>query len=80
MRAVRRLTVPASLPEPLAALDPLAHNLRWTWHTPTRDLFAAVDSELWDGVGRPAAGAHAGSAPDRLAELAADDGFVCPLP
>ena len=47
MRAIRRFTVRASLPEPLAGLRALATNLRWTWHPPTRDLFASMDDELF---------------------------------
>ncbi|MET1072298.1 MAG: DUF3417 domain-containing protein, partial [Umezawaea sp.] len=42
MRALRRFTVRASLPEALASLGTLATNLRWTWHPPTQDLFASV--------------------------------------
>ncbi|GAA4886588.1 alpha-glucan family phosphorylase [Saccharopolyspora cebuensis] len=51
MRAVHRFTVRAHLPEPLSALGTLATNLRWTWHPPTQDLFAAVDPEVWARVG-----------------------------
>jgi starch phosphorylase len=75
MRAVRRLTVPASLPEPLAALDLLARNLRWTWHAPTRELFAAVDERLWEQTADPLHVLTQVSG-DRLAELAGDERFV----
>ncbi|APU19278.1 alpha-glucan family phosphorylase [Actinoalloteichus sp. GBA129-24] len=50
MRAVRRFTVRAQLPRPLAALSTLATNLRWTWHPPTQDLFAEVDPQAWARV------------------------------
>ncbi|WP_174412602.1 DUF3417 domain-containing protein, partial [Nocardia tenerifensis] len=40
MKALRRFTVRAHLPERLAALGELATNLRWSWHPPTQDLFA----------------------------------------
>ena len=53
MRAVRRFTVRASLPEPLAGLGALATNLRWTWHPPTRDLFASMDAELFNKIRDP---------------------------
>ena len=43
MRAIRRFTVRAALPEPLAPLRDLTLNLRWSWHADTRDLFAAID-------------------------------------
>ena len=46
VRAIRRFTVRPVLPEPLHALGELAGNLRWSWHPPTQDLFAAVDDVL----------------------------------
>ena len=51
MRALRRFTVRASLPEPLSALSTLATNLRWTWHPPTQELFSSIDSRVWSEVG-----------------------------
>ncbi|MDP5226699.1 MULTISPECIES: alpha-glucan family phosphorylase [Arthrobacter] len=48
MKAIRRFTVRTVLPEPIAALAPLATNLRWSWHLPTRELFASLNPELWD--------------------------------
>ncbi len=76
MKAIRRFTVRTNLPDDLHDLDVLAHNLRWSWHQPTRDLFAGIDSELWASVhGDPVALLGAlGS--DRLAALAADAAFV----
>ena len=62
MRAIRRFTVRITLPEPLAPLQGLMLNLRWSWHAPTADLFASID---------PAAWAAAGRRPDRDAERAA---------
>jgi glycogen phosphorylase len=53
MKAVRRFTVRAGLPEPLAELGTLATNLRWTWHPPTQDLFAAIDARAWERLGDP---------------------------
>ncbi|HET8642291.1 MAG TPA: DUF3417 domain-containing protein, partial [Pseudonocardiaceae bacterium] len=50
MRALRRFTVRAQLPEQLAALERLATNLRWTWHPPTQDLFASLAPQLWQQV------------------------------
>jgi starch phosphorylase len=76
MRAVRRLTVRASLPERLVPLDTLATNLRWTWHQPTRDLFASIDADLWAGTGGDPLRLLAGLAPERLAELSADEKFL----
>ena len=50
MRAIRRFTVRPVLPEALLPLGELAGNLRWSWHPPTQDLFASIDSaggDLW---------------------------------
>ncbi len=51
MKALRRFTVRAHLPERLAALERLSINLRWSWDKPTQDLFAAIDPNLWEQVG-----------------------------
>ncbi|TQM83151.1 starch phosphorylase [Saccharothrix saharensis] len=75
MRALRRFTVRASLPEPLAALGTLATNLRWTWHQPTQDLFASVDPELWAESGDPLRLLSV-VAPDRLEALSRDEQFL----
>ncbi|MBO0608436.1 alpha-glucan family phosphorylase [Myceligenerans salitolerans] len=76
MRAIRRFTVRTVLPEPLAALDELSHNLRWSWHAPTRELFAEVDPELWADVKGDPVAFLAALGSERLAALAADEGFV----
>ncbi len=76
MRAIRRFTVRTSLPAPLADLDELAHNLRWSWHAPTRDLFAQIDPALWAEVGGDPVALLGGLRPERLAELAADPDVV----
>ncbi|MEV7972363.1 alpha-glucan family phosphorylase [Cellulomonas sp. NPDC089187] len=76
MRAIRRFTVRTSLPAALADLDELAHNLRWSWHAPTRDLFARIDPELWEQVHGDPVALLGALAPERLAELAADPEVV----
>ncbi|WP_206515677.1 alpha-glucan family phosphorylase [Georgenia faecalis] len=76
MRAIRRFTVRTVLPEPLAPLDTLAQNLRWSWHAPTRELFASLDRDLWrDLHGDPVALLGA-LGRQRLDALAADAEFV----
>jgi len=47
MKALRRLTVRAALPAPLAPLGEIVANLRWSWHPESLDLLEAVDPELW---------------------------------
>ncbi|MCX4819492.1 alpha-glucan family phosphorylase [Streptomyces sp. NBC_01142] len=76
MKAIRRFTVRPVLPEPLHPLSDLARNLRWSWHTETRDLFQAVDPEGWQATGGDPVrllGAVSGA---RLAELASDRRFL----
>ena len=50
VKAIRRFTVRTVLPEPLAPLDTLAQNLRFSWHGPTRALFESLDPELWHSL------------------------------
>ena len=72
MRALRRFTVRAQLPGPLAPLQTLATNLRWTWHAPTRDLFASLDPQAWDACGQDPVRLLGDIPTSRLAELAQD--------
>ena len=75
VKAFRRFTVRVPLPARLAALDTLAHNLRWSWHAPTQDMFAAIDPDRWAATGDPLR-LLAEVDPERLTALAADDAFV----
>ncbi|MGY2079782.1 alpha-glucan family phosphorylase [Modestobacter sp. SYSU DS0657] len=76
MRALRRLTVRASLPEALLPLSQLVTNLRWSWHPETRDLFEALDPELWASCGGDPVKVLGEVSADRLAALAADPAFL----
>ncbi len=76
MKALRRFTVRAYLPERVAALGRLSTNLRWSWDNPTQDLFASIDPQLWSRIGRDPVALLAEVSPARLDELAADGGFV----
>jgi len=75
LRAHHRFPVRAALPDELAQLDALAGNLRWAWHAPTRELFRAVDPELWDTAGHSPPAMLAAVSSERLSELAADSRF-----
>ncbi len=76
MKAIRRFTVRAVLPERLRALASLGFNLRWAWDPETRQLFADVDEAAWEASGHdPIRGLGLVPA-ERLAELAEDDAFV----
>ena len=76
MKALRRFTVRAHLPERLVALERLSVNLRWSWDKPTQDLFAAIDPALWPQVGCDPVALLGQVSPKRLDELAADESFV----
>jgi starch phosphorylase len=76
VKALRRFTVRAHLPERLLALEPLAVNLRWSWDKPTQDLFAAIDPELWKRVGCDPVALLGQVTPNQLDELAVDESFV----
>jgi starch phosphorylase len=76
VRAIRRFTVRPVLPPALAALGELAGNLRWSWHPPTQDVFAAVDPDVWESTGHDPVKLLGAVNPARLEELAAEDGFV----
>ncbi|MEV0251390.1 alpha-glucan family phosphorylase [Nocardia sp. NPDC050712] len=72
MKALRRFTVRAHLPERLAALAELSTNLRWSWHWPTQDLFETLDPALWREVGRDPVRMLGEVSAARLDELAND--------
>jgi starch phosphorylase len=46
-----RLDVRPELPASLKRLEDLANNLWYSWHRPTRTLFARLDRELWQRIG-----------------------------
>ncbi|QUR68424.1 alpha-glucan family phosphorylase [Mycobacterium spongiae] len=79
MKALRRFTVRAHLPDRLAALDKLSTNLRWSWDQPTQDLFAAIDSTLWAQCGRDPVALLGAVSPARLDEVALDEEFLARL-
>ncbi|BBZ51627.1 alpha-glucan family phosphorylase [Mycobacterium heidelbergense] len=76
MKALRRFTVRAHLPERLAALDQLSTNLRWSWDKPTQELFATIDPTLWERCGCDPVALLGAVSPARLDELALDEGFL----
>lgn len=76
MKALRRFTVRAHLPDRLAALDQLSTNLRWSWEKPTQDLFATIDPELWFKCGKDPVAVLGAVKPARLDELAVDEEFL----
>jgi glycogen phosphorylase len=76
VKALRRFTVRAHLPERLAALEQLSINLRWSWDKATQDLFASIDPTLWTNCGNDPVALLGAVNPARLDELALDEGFL----
>lgn len=76
MKALRRFTVRAHLPDRLAALNQLSTNLRWSWEKPTQDLFASIDPSLWSQCGNDPVALLGAVKPARLDELALDEEFL----
>jgi starch phosphorylase len=76
VKALRRFTVRAHLPERLAALGQLSINLRWSWDKPTQDLFASIDATLWAAHGGDPVALLGAVSPRRLDELAGDREFL----
>ncbi|MER6103493.1 alpha-glucan family phosphorylase [Streptomyces sp. NPDC001832] len=76
MKAIRRFTVRPVLPDPLQPLSDLARNLRWSWHTETRELFQAVDPEIRRTAECDPVRLLGAVSAGRLAELARDRQFL----
>jgi glycogen phosphorylase len=76
VRALRRFTVRAALPEPLLPLGDLVLNLRWSWHPESLDLFESVDPDTWDAVGHDPVRLLGEVGADRMAVLAKDRRFL----
>jgi starch phosphorylase len=76
VRAIRRFTVRAALPDSLAPLRELTLNLRWSWHAQTRDLFAAIDPAGWDASGHDPVALLGEVPPAQLDSLGADPAFL----
>ena len=76
MKALRRFTVRAHLPDRLAALGQLSVNLRWSWDKPTQDLFVEIDPVLWERCGQDPVALLGAVTPQRLDELAAEEQFL----
>ncbi|MFJ6439176.1 alpha-glucan family phosphorylase [Streptomyces sp. NPDC091649] len=76
MKAIRRFTVRPVLPEPLRPLHDLARNLRWSWHTETRELFRSADPEGWRPADADPVRLLGSLSAGRLAELARDEEYL----
>lgn len=64
------------LPEPIAELQSLALNLRWSWHAPTRAVFERIDPHHWQSTAHNPVRLLAEVGRARLEALAADPEYV----
>src|SRR3954454_20788163 len=76
VRALRRFTVRAALPDQLAPLGELVMNLRWSWSPDCLDLFESVDPETWEAGGHDPVRLLGEVGADRMAALAKDRRFL----
>src|SRR5262252_4871645 len=68
-----------ALPEALQPLQSLMLNLRWSWHSGTRELFGLIDPAHRELAEQDPVALLATVPPGRLAELAADGDFLARL-
>ncbi len=76
VKAIRRFTVRTVLPEPIRPLSRLASNLRWSWHRPTRELFAALNPRIWAESGQDPVSFLGLVSREEFQQLAADQSVV----
>jgi glycogen phosphorylase len=76
VRALRRFTVRAALPEPLEPLGDLVANLRWSWNPDALDVFDAVDPDGWERCEHDPVKLLGEVGADRMAALAKDRRFL----
>ena len=79
MRPLRMFTIEPSLPEQLAPLVELAHNMWWCWQGDVLELFRRLDSKGWEDCYHNPVALLGRIPQERLAELAVDDGFLAHL-
>ncbi|MEA3054955.1 MAG: glycogen phosphorylase, partial [Actinomycetota bacterium] len=76
MKALRSFTVRPRLPEPLARLEQLAMNLRWSWDDRARDLFRWLDPDGWEESRHDPVRVLSHVSHARLDELQSDPAFL----
>jgi starch phosphorylase len=47
----KEFNVKSTLPKELECLDEIAHNMWWVWNTDAQELFASLDSDVYEQVG-----------------------------
>lgn len=79
MKNVQEYSVVPSLPDKLAGLSSLAHNLYWSWDQDAIELFRRMDPQLWESTRHNPVKILQTIDQQTLEELAGDDGFVTQL-
>ncbi|MCK4304404.1 MAG: alpha-glucan family phosphorylase [Candidatus Eisenbacteria sp.] len=72
---IQKFHVTPALPERLAPLREIAHNLRWSWDHDSIELFRRISKRLWESCGHSPVRVLGEVDQDRLDVLAADEGF-----
>jgi starch phosphorylase len=73
---IRTFQVFPDIPEPLAPLLELAHNLWWVWNPDAVELFRRLDRKVWEDVYHNPVKLLGTLAQDKVAAFAKDDGYL----
>ncbi len=76
MHILGHFAVQPTLPARIARLEDLAYNLWWTWHPEAQDLFALLDSDLWEESHHNPVKLLHNVAQERLERAAQDPAFL----
>jgi starch phosphorylase len=76
---IRTYYVRPRLPATLKALDNVARNLWWCWHSAATELFQRLDRDLWETVDHNPLALLSQVSQTQLEAAAADDGFISHL-
>ncbi len=76
MPTIRRFVVVPAIPEKLAGLSELAHNLWTLWNYDATGLFRRLDAELWESTNHSPVKMLSLISQEKLAAAAADEGFL----
>jgi len=79
MRPLRTFTIEPSLPQELAPLLELAHNLWWCWNGDALDLFRRLDPKGWEECYHNPVAMLGKMDQQRLTQIANDEGFLAHL-
>ena len=79
MKPLSTFKVRPTLPEPLASLIDVAHNLRWSWDHGGIDLFRRLDERLWESTGHNPVAMLGRVEQSALESAAHDDSFLAHL-